>query len=168
MKDLHSSFNPPSTDPLNLDVNINTLRISNFRSIENCTINFSPNKIYFLQGHNGSGKSSLLSAIKFVFSPPGSLKKYRKKNSDGEVVISLDFEYNDSKYTLTRSETKSTLIKDSEDITPSYKVELTRQLLEMFPFIPSLNMFYLESSASFYNKLDVDSFCRMFNLNTSV
>ena len=93
---------------VNFDFTLKKLTCKNWRSIENATINFRRGDKIFLQGSNGSGKSSLLSALRYsLVSPSGrgtgimSLKpfvQFGKKNCSTEV----EFSYQGSDYTILR------------------------------------------------------------------
>lgn len=110
MKDIHSHVlsNIKNLDAGEVDFNFSLCRFycKNWRSIEEVEMFFSEGDRILLQGGNGSGKSSLLSALKYAFCTPrygglSSLKSFIQFGAKS-CVTEVEFFYQSVKYKIRR------------------------------------------------------------------
>lgn len=95
---------PADTDNLDLGFVITGFRCKNWRSIDNLDMKLGPGDRVILHGQNGSGKSSVLSALKYAFLEcPRGLKNFVcNKTTDPDCWTEVDFLYQGHQYTLRR------------------------------------------------------------------
>ena len=143
--------NVGNIDDQEVDFNFNLIRLTckNWRSIEDETIYFKKGDKIFLQGSNGSGKSSLLSALKYAFVNPSakgtgisSLKpfvQFGKKTCSTEV----EFDYQGNNYVIFRSSGQGQnsygLWINGEKQKHASKAAFEDDIQERFKFISYLN-----------------------------
>jgi ABC-type molybdenum transport system ATPase subunit/photorepair protein PhrA/predicted phosphodiesterase len=95
---------PTDLDNLDLGFVITGFRCKNWRSIDNLDMKLGPGDRVILHGQNGSGKSSVLSALKYAFLEcPRGLKNFVcNKTDDPNCWTEVDFLYQGHQYTLRR------------------------------------------------------------------
>jgi DNA repair exonuclease SbcCD ATPase subunit len=95
---------PSDMDNLDLGFVITGFRCKNWRSIDNLDMKLGPGDRVILHGQNGSGKSSVLSALKYAFLEcPRGLKNFVcNKTTDPDCWTEVDFIYQGHQYTLRR------------------------------------------------------------------
>ena len=95
---------PADMDNLDLGFVITGFRCKNWRSIDNLDMKLGPGDRVILHGQNGSGKSSVLSALKYAFLEcPRGLKNFVcNKTTDPDCWTEVDFLYQGHQYTLRR------------------------------------------------------------------
>jgi len=95
---------PADMDSLDLGFVITGFRCKNWRSIDNLDMKLGPGDRVVLHGQNGSGKSSVLSALKYAFLEcPRGLKNFVcNKTTDPDCWTEVDFLYQGRQYTLRR------------------------------------------------------------------
>lgn len=95
---------PADMDNLDLGFVITGFRCKNWRSIDNLDMKLGPGDRVILHGQNGSGKSSVLSALKYAFLEcPRGLKNFVcNKTTDPDCWTEVDFIYQGHQYTLRR------------------------------------------------------------------
>ncbi len=120
------------------------LEIENFRSIESLHLDFSRlGKLIFLTGANGSGKSSLLSAIKFVLTGEGD--KSLVMSGAKEMMVRLALEYLGQEVVIERGYRGSqylTVFVDGVPLEAPSLREKQARLEEKLPFIKTFNELY--------------------------
>lgn len=86
------------------------LKLNNFKSYENETINFEDG-ISVIVGENGAGKSTILEAISFALFKQHTAKKIDDlvRNNADTMSVELEFMSNSRLYKIVRSKTKSKL-----------------------------------------------------------
>ena len=95
---------PADMDNLDLGFVITGFRCKNWRSIDNLDMKLGPGDRVILHGQNGSGKSSVLTALKYAFLEcPRGLKNFVcNKTTDPDCWTEVDFLYQGHQYTLRR------------------------------------------------------------------
>ncbi|MGX8694430.1 MAG: AAA family ATPase [Methanobrevibacter sp.] len=88
------------------------LKLTNFKSHENTTINFNKG-ISVIVGENGAGKSTLLEAISFALFKQHTAKKIDDlvRNNADSMSVELEFSSNNRDYKIVR--TKKSMLKSS-------------------------------------------------------
>ncbi|MBQ6511161.1 SMC family ATPase [Methanobrevibacter sp.] len=88
------------------------LKLTNFKSHENTTINFNKG-ISVIVGENGAGKSTLLEAISFALFKQHTAKKIDDlvRNNANSMSVELEFSSNNRDYKIVRS--KKSMLKSS-------------------------------------------------------
>ena len=98
---------------------LKNIRIKNFRSVKDITINFNHNCLILL-GKNEAGKSNILKAIAAVFGEYKVTNNDKRKRIDNEIITDLSIrgifklEENDFKKIVTRIDKKFTGIENIE------------------------------------------------------
>jgi len=113
------------------------LEISDFRSIRRASFDFSQmGKLIFVSGSNGSGKSSLLMALRFALTGEGdkSLIRYGQKEARVRLVLSYMGRDIEIERALTPSQTLTVLVDGEPLEAPSLREKQSR-LEELLPFI---------------------------------
>lgn len=171
-KSLHSQIKSKlnftkDDEDINLDFKIKSIKINNFRSIENIEYQFDSNQnIYFVTGENGSGKTSFLRALYLSLYSDKELKSNKKLNSSGLVSTEIIFEYENKEYKIYRTEGKLRVFENDVDITPSGKNLTEKYLYDLFPFMNLLYIFYMQGGESFFDKINnIDVFNKLFNIS---
>lgn len=124
----------------------------NWRSIENLTINFDNYDKILIKGANGSGKTSLLSAIKYAFVDVKdtvgltSLKPFIQFGAK-KCLTEVEFLYQGNKYKISRgSDSKDCgLIINEVPQKYSDKNSFEKDVRERFPFIKYIDAFFFDS-----------------------
>lgn len=105
----------------------NKIRLKNFKSHEDTTINFEP-AINFIIGDNGAGKSTILEAISFALFKQHTTKKIsdlvkinKNQNTKNQMEVSLDFNVNGKIYRIIRKIIKT---QNNEKTTIKSEVKL--------------------------------------------
>ncbi|MDO5849221.1 MAG: SMC family ATPase [Methanobrevibacter sp.] len=89
----------------------NKLTLKNFKSYEDAKITFNKG-ITIIVGENGAGKSTILEGISFaLFKQHGARKidDLVRNNSNGNMIVELEFTSNGKEYKIVRDKTKSKL-----------------------------------------------------------
>lgn len=128
------------------------LKCENWRSIDSCEIYFEEGDKILIQGKNGSGKSSLLSAIKYaLIEYPGSLKDFIQFGCKS-CLTELTFLYQGSVYKISRGfkSGKPLFGLEINDNPQKYnnKKEFDEDIHIRFPFIDYMDLYFFNSDHS--------------------
>ena len=129
---------------VDFDFTLKRLHCENWRSIENVTLDFRRGDKIFLQGSNGSGKSSLLSALKYAFldctTTVGlqSLKPFMQFGAKS-CMTEVEFSYQGNEYRLCRGTKVFGLWINGEEQKFPDKRYFEKEIRERFKFINYLN-----------------------------
>ena len=129
---------------VNFDFTLHKLHCENWRSIENATVEFKRGDKIFLQGANGAGKSSLLSALKYAFLDTSttiglqSLKPFIQFGAKS-CLTEVEFTYQGSEYRLRRGTKEFGLWINGEEQKFTDKKFFERDIRERFKFINYLD-----------------------------
>lgn len=116
----------------------------NWRSIEECELYFGDHDRVLITGENGSGKSSLLSAIKYAFleNPhPKDLIQFGTKECWAEV----DFLYQGNEYRIQRGSKRYGFWINGEPQRFGGKQEFIKEMHLRFPFIDYMDVYFFDS-----------------------
>lgn len=129
---------------VNFDFTLHKLHCENWRSIENATVEFKRGDKIFLQGANGAGKSSLLSALKYAFLDTSttiglqSLKPFIQFGAKS-CLTEVEFSYQGSEYRLRRGTKEFGLWINGEEQKFTDKKFFEKDIRERFKFINYLD-----------------------------
>ena len=129
---------------VDFDFTLHKLHCENWRSIENATVDFRRGDKIFLQGSNGSGKSSLLSALKYAFLDCGftaglqSLKPFIQFGAKS-CLTEVEFSYQGAEYKLRRGTKEFGLWINGEEQKFPDKKYFEKDVRERFKFINYLD-----------------------------
>lgn len=132
-----------SLERLDLDFIVTEVRIKNWRTIKNYTIDFKKGDQFLVSGHNGAGKSSLYSALCFGLSGkcPGQLKD-NIRFGEKETRIEVDLNFQGSCYTIKRGNSLVELWKDGQQMELGNKTQTKEGILRELPFIEAMDLLY--------------------------
>lgn len=132
-----------SLDRLNLDFQITEVRIKNWRTIKDYSQKFKKGDQFLVSGHNGSGKSSLYSALYFGLSGkcPGLLKD-NIRVGEKETRVEVDLNFKTSSYTIKRGNSLVELWKDGKQMELGNKNQTKEGIIRELPFIEAMDLSY--------------------------
>lgn len=136
-----------SLEKLDLDFQITGVRISNWRTIKNYSQRFKKGDQFLVSGHNGSGKSSLYSALCYGLTGkcPGVLKD-NVRFGEKEAKVEVDLVYHDSTYTIKRGTGIIELWKDGVLLELGNKIQTKEGIQSELPFIEAIDLLYYNES----------------------
>lgn len=135
-----------------VDFNFTLTKFSckNWRSIDDCTMYFNEGDKILIQGANGSGKSSLLSAIKYAFVDVSdtkglsSLKPFIQFGSK-ECWTEVEFIYQNNVCRIRRGTKEFGLWINNEQMKYNDKKSFEADVRTRFPFIKFMDIFFLDA-----------------------
>lgn len=161
----------------NFDFKLSKISIKNFRSIKSLNYDFIKSGTTLITGHNGSGKSSLMRAIHFIFCPPRQVKPLIKSGRKS-MNVELSLFYENCKYIISRgvesgsSYLDITIIKngEKEELKSNSLSGMTKILEERLPFVKLFDIFYRNQESSHilddYNYADrINLISNILNIN---
>lgn len=130
---------------------IKRLTCHNWRSIKDLTINFNEGDRILIQGGNGSGKSSILSALKYALCDTKDTKNLGKldpfiKTGEDECWTEVEFIYQ-NKTCLIRRGSKSKqcyCMIDGQPLKYNKKSDFEDSMRKKFPFIEYLSAYFFD------------------------
>jgi DNA repair exonuclease SbcCD ATPase subunit/predicted phosphodiesterase len=139
-------------DYQDVDFNFTLTKFSckNWRSIDDCTMYFNEGDKILIQGANGSGKSSLLTAIKYAFVDVSdtkglsSLKPFIQFGSK-ECWTEVEFVYQNNLCRIRRGTKECGLWINNEQMKYNDKKSFEADVRARFPFIKYMDIFFLDS-----------------------
>ena len=120
----------------------------NWRSIDDCDLYFDDLDRILITGENGSGKSSLLSAIRYAFIENRSVKDFLQFGTK-ECETMVEFIYQGNQYKIERGfkgrggYTK--LWMNGEEQKANSKTDLDEDIHTRFPFIDYMDIYFFDS-----------------------
>lgn len=129
-----------------VDFNFTLTRLycKNWRSIEEVELFFEEGDKILISGKNGSGKSSLLSALKYAFVENRSIKDFTQFGTK-ECYTEVDFIYQGTTYRIGRGSSKYGLWIEGEPVKYNSKALFNDDIRQRFPFINYLDIFFFDS-----------------------
>lgn len=150
LQELHQTVlnNISNVDAGEVDFNFTLLHLhcENWRSIEVADVDFTQGDKILVQGSNGSGKTSLLSAIQYAFVDCGdttglvSLKPFVQFNKK-DCLSEVEFLYQGNKYKIQRGTKTYGLWINDEPQKYSDKRMFEKDARDRFPFIKYMDAF---------------------------
>lgn len=116
----------------------------NWRSIDEVELYFEDADKILITGDNGSGKSSLLSALRYALEDNRFLKDFIQFGSK-ECVAEVDFLYQGNLYRLQRGSKKYGLWINGEPQKYNNKKEFEEDARTRFPFIDYMDIYFFDS-----------------------
>lgn len=134
-----------------VDFNFTLQRLycKNWRSIGETEIFFNEGDKILITGQNGSGKSSLLSALRFAFKKPNNIADFLRYG-EKEVVTEVEFLYQGINYKIRKGK-KGTKLDYGlwiDGVLKKYNNsgQFDNDLLTRFPFIEYMDTFFFDSN----------------------
>lgn len=139
-------------DYSDVDFNFTLIKFSckNWRSIDECTMYFNEGDKVLIQGENGSGKSSLLTAIKYAFVDVSDTKGLSSLKSfiqfgTKECWTEVEFLYQNNKCRIRRGTKEYGLWINDDQMKYSDKKSFEADVRIRFPFIKYMDIFFLDA-----------------------
>ena len=120
------------------------LYCKNWRSIDEAELYFDDGDKILITGKNGSGKSSLLSALRYAFEENRFLKDFIQIGTK-ECLTEVDFLYQGNSYRLRRGSKKYGLLINGEEQKYNNKREFEEDVRARFPFIDYADIYFFDS-----------------------
>lgn len=154
LQDIHTEVlscvpNYPSNE-VDFNFTLTRLTCKNWRSIDECTVYFNEGDKILIQGSNGSGKSSLLSALKYAFVDVSdtkglsSLKPFLQFGTK-DCFTEVEFLYQGHKCCIRRGTKEYGLWINDEPMKYSDKKSFEADVRARFPFISYMDIFFLDA-----------------------
>jgi energy-coupling factor transporter ATP-binding protein EcfA2 len=135
----------PVIKEIDFNFKLMKLKIHGYRSIEDLELNFTGNDRIVLVGNNGSGKSSLVRALKAVFENSRYIN-YEKSDFTDYLKVELDFLYQNKVYHLWKGSNDWGLEIDGNVVGYNNKTEFENDILIKLPFLSYLDLFFFSAS----------------------
>lgn len=145
---------PTDAEDLDLGFTLTALRCKNWRSIDYLDMSIAPGDRIILHGHNGAGKSSILSALKYALleKAKGLGSFVCNKSGDKSCWAEVDFLYQGHQYTLRRGTSNSNknwgLVVDGIQQAYPNITSFNKDVAKRFPFLEILGYFYFDDQHS--------------------
>lgn len=138
--------NLKDVDAKEVDFNFTLTRFycKNWRSIDEVELFFNAGDRILITGQNGSGKSSLLSAIKYAFLDNRSIKDFIQFGSK-ECLAEVEFIYQGIRYKIQRGSKKYGFWIAGELQKYNNKAEFEKDMHIRFPFIDYMDVYFFDS-----------------------
>lgn len=144
--DIHDEVLTKCVPYSEIDFNFQLKRLSihGYRSIVDLEVDFEHGDRIALLGENGSGKSSVLSAIQSVFERNHRIMDEQSDFTD-YVSIKLSFVYQNKLYEITKGSDWGFTI-DGNELAYNNMTEFEKDLRVKLPFIDYLDLFFIKSN----------------------
>ena len=148
LQGVHSDVlkNIKNLDSKEVDFNFTLTRFycKNWRSIDEAEIFFNSRDKILITGKNGSGKSSLLSAMKYAFLENRSIKDFIQFGAKS-CTTEVEFLYQGNSYKIQRGSKKYGFWIGGELQKYNNKSEFERDMHVRFPFIDYMDVYFFDS-----------------------
>lgn len=148
LQDVHSEVlkNIKNLESKEVDFNFTLTRLycKNWRSIDEVELYFDDGDKILITGQNGSGKSSLLSALRYAFEENRSLKDFIQIGTK-ECLTEVDFIYQGNSYRIRRGSKKYGLLINGEPQKYNNKREFEDDVRNRFPFIEYSDIYFFDA-----------------------
>ena len=154
-------------EPISLDFKIKKVYARDFKSIKDMCFELDNlGKIIFIQGKNGSGKTSIMEAIYVALVGDRRLRENYQTLKDGsDVMVGLELEYKGSTYEIARGAGWTKFIINGDEVQKGNKAELEKYIVQCLPFITLVNYFYIQTFRHFFDNDRVSLVKKCFNLD---
>ena len=136
--------------PVSLNFKLRSIKIRNFRSIESLDLEFNEGDKVLIQGLNGSGKTSLVSAIKFLFVYNKSWKRFISHWANS-MTVEGRISYEGHELRIIRG-SKTLLEVDGVIEKSATKSDLNELINKRYPFLNYIDL-YLHRAAGAFSDL---------------
>lgn len=148
LQDIHGEVlkNMKNIESKEVDFNFVLTRFycKNWRSIDEVELYFSDADKILITGKNGSGKSSLLSALRYAFEENRFLKDFIQFGSK-ECLAEVDFIYQGNLCRIQRGSKKYGLWVNGEQQKYNNKKEFEEDMHLRFPFIDYMDIYFFDA-----------------------
>lgn len=148
LQNIHSEIlkNIKNIDSKEVDFNFTLTRLycKNWRSIDEVELYFEEGDKILITGKNGSGKSSLLSALRYAFEENRFLKDFIQIGTK-ECLTEVDFVYQGNSYRIRRGSKKYGLFINGEPQKYNNKKEFEEDIRVRFPFIDYADIYFFDA-----------------------
>lgn len=117
----------------------------NWRSIDDLEVYFNEGDRILIKGSNGSGKSSLMSALRYAFIENRFIKDFIQFGSK-ECSASVKFYYQGKVNELTRGSKNYGLVVDGQEVKYGSKAAFEEDVRRRFPFLEYLPLFIFDEN----------------------
>lgn len=164
-KSVKDSTPVENLERLDLDFQIISMLVHNWRSIKDLSITFQKSGKYLVSGHNGAGKSSLYSALSYGLSGkcPGQPKD-NVRFGQKDMYVEVELLYHGSIYKIHRGTSKIEIKKDGSLLEFGNKTQTKEKIFQELPFLEAMDLLYYnegnqrilgQSSSSDTSKLQI-------------
>ena len=153
--DIHNKFKlkVPSVDPIDLNFNLERIKIKNFKSIKDFDFSFKENKGHKrVYGKNGSGKSAIISALKVALVGDKRIKYFQKANEEENLFLEVELSYQGVLYKIERTIGKTQFYINGEKSNGSGKKDTENFIVKSLPFLNYIDLFFLSHSNKFFDR----------------
>lgn len=151
LEDIHSEVLAKNPDleskEVDFDFQLTWAHVKNFRSIDECTLYFNEGDRIYIKGDNGSGKSSLLSAIQYALVENPHYKDLIQFGSN-ECLVEVEFFYQGIKYKIQRGSKQYGLWINDQKQGFHGKKEFEDRCHQLFPFIDYMDAYIFNDGHS--------------------
>lgn len=148
LEEIHNECESKCIPYTEVDFNfqINSLTIHGFRSIVDMHLDFNKGDQIALLGDNGSGKSSILSALQSVFYGNTDVTNNQSDFTD-DCWVEISITYQNKVYVITKGSKYGMTIDGNEMSYSGVKV-FYNDVVEKLPFINYLDLFFISAGTS--------------------
>lgn len=154
-------------NPVNFNFKLNKLKLTNYKSCKNLELDFNSfKKTLFLQGRYGSGKSTIVEAIRDVFF--GDTKTIDSKVMYGadNCRLQVELTYENKEYVIVRGKSLLEFYINGEQQTAHNMKGLEALITLNLPFVEWLYLFLPHSNERLFDaNKGLELFQRCFNLD---
>jgi energy-coupling factor transporter ATP-binding protein EcfA2 len=145
LSDIHAEVIAKCKELEEMDFNfqLKYVDITGFRSIKHVRLEFDQNERLVLIGRNGTGKSSIIKAIKSVFEKSCYMMDEKSDFSD-TILVTVGMFYQNKLYEITKGDSYSLKI-DGVEMQYNNKTQFENDVPEKLPFFKLTDLFFITS-----------------------
>jgi recombinational DNA repair ATPase RecF len=145
LRDIHDEVKSKCIEYSEVDFNfqLKSLEIKGFRSVVDFKITFDGNDRVALFGKNGSGKSSIIKALKAVFENSRGITAEQSDLCQG-MLIRMTLLHQDKLYTIWKGSSWGVEV-DGKPLNYNNKTSFDSDLLQLLPFLRYTDLFFITS-----------------------
>jgi len=146
LSDIHGEVlaNSPVYNEINFNFQLTYLEIHGFRSVTDFKLQFDPGDRIVLEGCNGSGKSSIIKALRNMFFYNRYMKDEKSDLIDDGYYIKVGISYEGKLYEITKGDFFELYI-NGEAQNYNNKTQFESDLIEKLPFMQYIDLFFVMS-----------------------
>lgn len=167
LKDIHANVLSVTGDiePIDMNFEIKKLDILDFRSIKELHVRFDEGKLMFLNGANGSGKTSFIMALKVALFGDRGIKRFIRHGCN-YTEVDIEIFYQGRTHTIARAPGYLAYKIDDKQQDANNMAAMQGMIEKNLPFLGFLGDFLVNSHTTFFsscNRLGLIS--RLFGLD---